>query len=308
MGKKRSRHVELMKEREFLCHPFFRSILEAIGPRQSEFRFTFVKPDGELVDAVGKLTLNMEVVKRGNSAITYLVPVDVDGEPAFKAFYPLRPVKTGKRNLLSIFLKDGIYNRMSPTGWVSPHTLYGGNSLSEEYIKKFRMYNEVVADAVERWDESIGNRVCSYEDFKWLHLWFCGGHRCTNNDLYKIKWTPGHGGYELNDMFNRIRWTSEDGEEIKKFIYKEICEKKKFNDAPAGFNTYWKDCPPVFFVITRISYVKSIYDYEKRDKKPTMLFPIGDLLRITDTHKRADDGEELEIWTSLDSTVSGTFV
>lgn len=307
MGKKR-KHVELMKEGEFRSNPFFSSIHDAIGARQSNFRFTFVHDD-DLVDVTGRMTRNLEVVKKSNSAITYLVPVMADGEPAFKVFYPLRPVKTGKRNLLSIFLKDGIYNRQSPTGWVSPHTLYGENSLNEEYIKKFKMYNEVVADAVERWDESIGNQVCSYEDFKWLHLWFCGGHHHTNNDLYKIKWTPGHGKCELNDMFNRIRWTSKDGEEIKLFIYKEICEKKKFYIAPPGFNTYWKDCPPMFFVITRISYIKSIYDYERRNKKPTKLFPIGDLMRITDMYKHdLDSNEEEEIWTSLDQTIIGNCI
>ena len=159
MGKKR-KHVELMKEREFRHNPFFSSIHDAIGVRQSYFRFTFVHND-DLVDVTGRMTSNLEVVKKSNSAVTYLVPVMADGEPAFKVFYPLRPVKTGKRNLLSIFLKDGIYNRLSPTGWVSPHTLYGGNSLSEEYIKKLAMADpdpnarEVAKKAYEKLKDNV---------------------------------------------------------------------------------------------------------------------------------------------------------
>ena len=62
----------------------------------------------------------------------------------------------------------------------------------------------------------------------------------------------------------------------------------------------------MFMTFVRTRYLKSVYVDESKDKKISKLFRLSDLMMVT-SGKLDENGEQIELWNSLDSTCHGIF-
>jgi hypothetical protein len=179
-----------------------------------------------------------------------------------------KDVDTGKRELVSYFIKDKIQH--PKTGkWEYLTTLYGGSYPSPELISKMCMYN---GD-----EDCIGQRKLDSVTYYLMTEWLDG----------KI----GRGEFSISTIVNSHWGEISLGKEWK----------PHYSKPPDGYEK-WKDMTPVFFAYVRRRYLKSIYRKVTRRKSICKLFRLDDLISISIVDGDSDGNEEPRIiWSSIDA-------
>ena len=247
------------------------------GTRHVDFAFWFSGKDGELVKClVNGVTLsssqaNEFLSRRGNPVIYPVKLILRDGttEYGFKMVQS-KNIRTGKRQLTSYYITDGIMNP-SNGKWEYPNSLHGPDYPCPEVQDRLSLFN---GD-----DDCVAKKVLSWAQYNEIHTWLTSGREHFVRTATKRPETPMSG------------------------ISKCIQEKPHYLSPPQGYEN-WVNVTPVFMTFVRTRYLKSVYVNETKNKDVSKLFRLSDLLMVTGG-ELDENGEHVELWTSLDSTCHG---
>ena len=247
--------------------------------RRDGYSFMFSGRDGELVNQhVNVIRLHSGQVdecllSHGGSVIYPVLLKLRDGtnEYGFKVVQN-QSIRTGKRQLTSYYVTDGIMNP-SNGKWEYPNSLHGPDYPCPEVQDRLSLFN---GD-----DDCVAKKVLSWAKYNEIQTWLTLGRERFVRTATKRPETPMSG------------------------ISRCIQEKPHYWSPPQGYE-HWKNVRPVFMAFVRTRYLKSVYVNETKDKNISKLFRLSDLLMVT-SGKLDETGEQIELWTSLDSTCHGIF-
>lgn len=267
---------------EFCKAKLLRSVVDSLnmvefGTRHVDFAFWFSGKDGELVKCfVNGVTLSSsqasEFLSRRGYPVIYPVKLILrDGtfEYGFKSMRK-RMVLTGKRDLVSYFIKDGIMNP-STGKWAYPCTLHADEYPNAKLMKLLPTFTGP--------DDSVGKKFLKPDEYMAVMAWMTMGRSNFVNSTTKRPEHPMSG------------------------IERLIEDKPHYYEPPPGFEQ-WYNVNPRFIAFVRTSYLKSVYRYDTKEKEIASLYRLSDLLSVT-SEIEDENGDCPELWNSLDQTVSG---
>ena len=252
---------------------------ERWGNSWDGYSFMFSGKNGELVEQrVKAIRLHAgqvdECLLRLGDSVIYPVLLklrDGTNEYGFKVVQN-QSIRTGKRQLTSYYVTDGIMNP-SNGKWEYPNSLHGTDYPCPEVQDRLSLFN---GD-----DDCVAKKVLSWAQYNEIQTWLTMGREHFVRTTTKRPETPISG------------------------IEKRIQEKPRYWSPPQGYEN-WVNVTPVFMAFVRTRYLKSVYVNETKNKDVAKLFRLSDLLMVT-SGKLGENGEHVELWTSLDSTCHGIF-
>jgi hypothetical protein len=250
---------------------------ERWGNSWDGYSFMFSGKDGELVEQrVNVIRLHSGQVEdylvKNDSPVIYPVLLKLrDGttEYGFKLVQS-KSIRTGRRQLTSYYVTDGIMNP-SNGKWEYPNSLHGPDYPCPEVQDRLSLFN---GD-----DDCVAKKVLSWAQYNEIQTWLTVGRECFVRTATKRPETPISG------------------------IEKRIVQKPRYSSPPQGYES-WQNVTPVFMTFVRTRYLKSVYVDETKNKDVAKLFRLSDLLMVT-SRKLDENGEQIELWNSLDSTCHG---